>query len=138
MRKSPAWYKYQQIGGIHMPAMTIGLCLQGSTTVVHRHFLVDTGAAMTFAPLSYAVGLLKLEDATAQPTPCKDASGKTLKGIPVTLQLHIPALGQIEETVYFANIAHGLLGQSSFLQQVEGYFFNALSDSRRFGLYLKK
>ena len=54
------------------------------------------------------------------------------------MRMRIDGLGEFEEVVHFIpNGLHALLGQTSFLQKVEGFFFNCTTTTRRFGLYVK-
>ncbi len=128
-----------------LPVLTVKLGPPGRQAP--RLFLVDTGATLSVAPLFWSLDLLDRN----KPKPdkrdsgLKDAQGNPVIGIPLTVDLELvfdsaPPL-RLQETIWFCEkIIHGLLGQSTFLEQMGALFLNfpSASEDRRFGLFRRE
>lgn len=117
-------------------------------------FIIDSGAAFSFAPLELAAKLLGRKAMDLEPhlkeLGVKDVHGRRPRGLrlEVELELRLDAeRGQkaqwdqrprLQESIYFCEgISHALLGQSAFFERFGVVFLNfpTASEGRRFGLF---
>jgi hypothetical protein len=140
--KTIHWLPYKKtLGQSHLAVINKVLLIhQGASAP--RMFVLDTGASRSFAPEVYATGLIDLGGRAVEDSGAKDVRGQPLLGIPVELDLELqfyyptPPL-RVRETLWFCKgLRHGLLGQSTFLEQCGAIFLNFLraEEGRRFGL----
>lgn len=123
--------------GFFLPKIAVKL-KSGSFETSNSLFLVDTGAAKSFAPLYLAD---ELGFALSKPidSGLEDVNGQPVVAVPRIVDIFLPGIaGSISEEVWFgATIAEGLLGQSCLLESVAAHFRNSPSSpvGRCFQLY---
>ncbi len=134
------WFKYEQCSGGEQIALVSTRLKLGEKTSPPLKFLVDSGASRSLVPRCLLSSILPSEDSPEQDIGIVDASGKALKGLPLSFDVTIiggPGVRVIRERIWVCkNITWSILGLTWF--EGVGVHFQNFPNApygRRFALY---